>query len=227
MIGKINFVPGIGIHIMMPKAAAGKWWLAGGISPENAACAYRAINTPGSIWGPGPASKAESKLNLAIPGSYDLTEYGTLGWSSSVGWLGNNISYFSTGFNLNGCRPTIIAAVTGLNKVGTNDGLIGRTITFSIYTLPGLVIRFTVSGFEGTYTNSTAAAVVALSGGKGYVDGSCVVSGLLDPVIGSATVLLMTIGYPRFRGEMQAAAIYNTKLTAEQIAAVSSAMRQL
>ena len=56
---------------------AGGWWLAGGIDPDDCVAAYQPK---------GAASYAASKVNLANPGTYDLTNGNDPSWSASTGW---------------------------------------------------------------------------------------------------------------------------------------------
>ena len=56
---------------------AGDWWLAGGIDPDDCIAAYQPK---------GAASYAASKVNLANPGTYDLTNGNDPSWSASTGW---------------------------------------------------------------------------------------------------------------------------------------------
>lgn len=66
-------------------AAAGNWWDANGMLTSCTA-AYLAK---------GAASKAASKVNLVTPGTIDLTETGTVGWTSA-GWYPVVGAYMNT-----------------------------------------------------------------------------------------------------------------------------------
>jgi len=76
-------------------AGAGSWWLgpwpgfpaAAAIPAANCAAAYRAVDTPGSVWGAGPANIAESYVNLNAPGVNDLTlVLNPPPWAAATGW---------------------------------------------------------------------------------------------------------------------------------------------
>lgn len=64
------------------------WYLSGGISAANCVAAYRAI---------GAASYAASKVNLANPGTFNLTDPAAPSWAALDGWTGNGTKYLDTG----------------------------------------------------------------------------------------------------------------------------------
>ena len=66
------------------------WWLTGGIPAANCIAAYRAE---------GASSYATSKVNLANPGTYNLTPSTYMSWESMTGWwfVATLPKYFSTG----------------------------------------------------------------------------------------------------------------------------------
>lgn len=60
------------------------WWTNNGSIPAPVA-AYRAVSTPGSIWGAGPATLAASYVNFANPGTYNLATGTEPTWDATNG----------------------------------------------------------------------------------------------------------------------------------------------
>lgn len=63
------------------------WWLPCGCSPEDAVAAYRAK---------GAGSYEASKVNLANPGTYNLTEGVAPIWNATDGWIMDGTKYLLT-----------------------------------------------------------------------------------------------------------------------------------
>jgi hypothetical protein len=77
-------------NVYINEAAAGGWWLSGGISAANCIAAYAPK---------GAATYAASKINLANPGTYNAVDgaaYPT--WNVATGWTFNgSTQYLTTG----------------------------------------------------------------------------------------------------------------------------------
>jgi hypothetical protein len=112
--------------------AVGKWWLgpwpgfplAAAIPPVNCMLAYRAVNTPGSVWGAGPTNLAESYVNLNTPGTRDAySGSGNPVWDIT-GWLFNGASiYLKTGLFINDNYSFLIQYATQAPTMGAIDGV--------------------------------------------------------------------------------------------------------
>jgi len=86
---RIHFIPGIGIQVITPRAAA-KWWLTGGISPEYCIGAYHA----------GAQNYESSLINLVNPGVFTLTTPdGDIAWEYGV-WHMQNKRFYIANVNL-------------------------------------------------------------------------------------------------------------------------------
>lgn len=221
-------------------AVSANWWEAGGATGAVA------------VWqGKGAASKAASLINLANPGTYDLSENGSVTWASADGWSGfNSVGsiHLYTGSVISGtvARTVIVRATLGLN-VGTagiidlNDGT-GSGGSYSINAECGLrvVSGYIVYGGISQYTNYVYAASHGASETLGdvafYRDGTL----LTTPIsYGTLTQTIDTLAEgvhigkdtgastAYFDGYILAVAIYDNKLTADQVAAVSTAMAAL
>lgn len=96
-------------------AAVAPWYLSGGVDPSGCVAAYQAK---------GASSYAESKVNLANPGTYDLIDglaYPT--WDSVNGWAADGTSqYLDTGLtnlDLNNENATIIISYSNFISTGS------------------------------------------------------------------------------------------------------------
>lgn len=187
---------GIGLSLSMKQTGASAggggstpWYLAGGVDAANCVAAYLAK---------GAADYATSKVNLANPGTYTLSDppgdlsFGT--WkppvfSSDAGWYFNWDAHSSDGdFLTTGIIPTVSMTVICRCLHPTDTGgnqIIGATFEDVYETYFG--IAKTSNGFEycnGDYSVSYGSSniartfpddfVVALAGGKFYYNGGLV-----------------------------------------------------
>jgi hypothetical protein len=126
---------------VQPKSVAsgGGWWLAGGIAPANCVAAYQAK---------GATSKAASLVNLAQPGTYDLTETGTVNWDAVAGW---------TGFTSTTDYLTSTAVIPGANPISASIVFFyDAWFDGNFYALNGTNIRIlhTTDSYRGFFGNS-------------------------------------------------------------------------
>ena len=86
---------------------AGDWWLAGGIDPDDCIAAYQPK---------GAASYAASKVNLANPGTYDLTNGNDPSWSADNGWTfdGVNDHLYETTYEPTNTPFTVIVRLNNM-----------------------------------------------------------------------------------------------------------------
>ena len=214
-------------------AAAASWWLSGGVSAANAIAVYQPI---------GAASLAASYDNNAAPGNgladgtYDAAPGVAPTWASATGWTSGGASYLTTGvvpadgasmlvrYSVN---DTLDNAICG-ELVGPASGWFGFRF---LGQLSPDVIRFYGNGGLGSapYNSSVSNGVLGVAGTAGYINGISVIT--LVGVAG-ATGAIRLMGYygaeTRYmQGSIQAFALYNTTLSAAQVAAISAAMAAL
>lgn len=214
--------------------AAAPWWLAGGVSAANCVAAYQPK---------GAASLAASYVNLANPGTYDASApVAAPTFDTATGWTFNG----STQHLLTGIVP---ANLTYTYIVRFSDGPTsggGYSTVLSSYNGNSQCVWMSTkntAGYRmyghGNLLNSSGAAaaagVQAIVGNGAYFNGSS--EGTIPT--GSTPTPQITIatlnngGTPAtsttfaFNGKIQAIAIYNTTLTAPQVAAISAAMSLL
>jgi hypothetical protein len=211
--------------------ASSDWWLAGGISASNAVAVYKPV---------GADDLADSYINLANPGTYDATPGVAPTWDAVNGWTFNgSTQYLNSGVVFASHVWTIIIKFSGVPTSSSGrlfGALTGSTngIFLQPYAVPTILqFRNAGTGF-GTNQTSVGSGVLAISRNTLYRNG--VVSppatddteystGLPAMFIGGAS----SNGNPQnfIAGKIQALAIYNTTLTAAQVAAVTTEMQGL
>ena len=209
--------------------AAAAWWLSGGVSAANAIAVYQPI---------GAASLAASYTNLANPGTYNAAPGVAPTWAAVTGWTFNgSTQYLTTGVvPVNNQTWSIIgrfasATVSGGTVIGGgNSGL-----TTAILLQPRRAANSAVGYFSGQFLQVAPAmsdGVMAVAGIYGYRNAT-VESGTIPSAPGSFSACFVGAanngGSPLlyFSGSIQSIAIYNTTLSAAQVAAISSAMSAL
>ena len=203
--------------------AVAPWWLAGG-APEPVAV-YQPI---------GAASLAASYVNLVSPGTFDAAPGVAPTWDAATGWTFNGTSQHLT----TGVIPTSgYSWFARFANATTNNGYIFG-VTNGFHPNARLSFRYAIAGNQyenggaqttgSQYTSGVAAATTV-----GYRDGSpdtvtlAAWSGSTphDCYIGCRNSLGNPGGY--IAAQIAALAIYDTTLTAPQVAAVSAAMAAL
>ena len=207
-------------------SAASPWWLAGGAP------------TPVAAYQPkSAASLAASYVNLANPGTYDAAPGTAPGFDAATGWTFNGSSQYLT--------TSIIPATTAWSALvrlsdGTGNGQVfgnrrsGSNDGYHIHpTYVGTTIYFRNAG---NYNKSpvVASGVIGIVGKAAYINGASVgtidtSASLTDVQIFIGASLNKTDGAVTnyYNCKIQAFAIYNTTLTAPQVAAISAAMAAL
>lgn len=203
------------------------WWLAGGIDPSSVDGAYVAL---------GAASKAASLINLADPGTNDLTEAGTVTWSAVAGWSGfSAANYLQSAFPPDDNRGIILRVATmtgtviGIGACGVWDttNALGMTLrtsarvarrgssgstSFGASTIAALtagVIRSSNSSRQRAWANTSFTAIS---------DNTAITSAINMPIGRTVDGAGTYVDY--FAGYILAAVIYNAALTDDQAAAV-------
>lgn len=217
---------GIGLHIITPKsAAATAWWLSGGIPAANCIAAYQAK---------GAASYSASKVNLANPGTYDITDpAGAVTWDAVNGWAGVSGRYLSTNVVVTAQTWSCIIRFSNSTLTGSQE-MCGH-FTPSAY----FMIRPSNGGAVQSYNGNSVSVIPALAAGVYGIAGTFVYrNGILDggPIAGTwgaansnPFLLFGSLAPTRLWSgiKFQALVLYNTTIAAPQNLAVATAMAAL
>jgi hypothetical protein len=192
------------------------WYLSGGVNPANCIGAYAAK---------GAASLAASYVNLANPGTYDLT-LGSAPTLGANGWTFAGAQYLKTGITAAAGWTAIVkfsgaAVANGRLFAGEGDrrfGIVPNDATGVVY----------LYGSTLTKTPGLASGVLAIANSRGYRNG------VDDGAIASTGTNFSAIyigcrnigGSPSvyYSGNLAAISFYSSELTLAQIQAVGAAM---
>lgn len=213
------------------------WWEAGGAA--GAVAAYLAK---------GATSYAASKVNLVSPGTYDLTEVSTgasPSWSAARGWYAWTGKVFDTGiFPGMGTWTAICSVANCTNPPPQFAVMFGATGVVNggrLYLFAALQTYYVGTGPRYCAPNAktvlespvSSSAVYAIAGQTAYKNG--VFATALGGTPTTASISLKIGAYQeldgryyyRFYADICALSVYNTTLSAAQVAAVSAAMAAL
>lgn len=208
------------------------WWLAGDAPAPLAA--YQAI---------GAESQAASYINLANPGVYTITPTVAPSWNSTDGWVFSGSQYMNTNCIISPfttksvlCRfayaaPLSDGAVVGVRHSTATTAMLGVIPNSSFY---GGSKSAWLGRSPTYYAPAMTEGVLGLSGRNGFVNGLSV-GKTSNSYTGANTrptyigCIMATDPLPNtyFIGNIQAVALYDYELTADQVAAVSAAMAAL
>lgn len=237
--------PGVIPVSQMVSGALGSpiWWNPDGATPGyGGSCvgAYRAIDTVGSPWGPGPADYAASLINLANPGVNNLIEgNGAVPWNAATGWgfVAAALQYFNTGLiPANNQTWSALIQFDNVIPVGANDmlfGLLNDTATRNFGIRPSRL------GASVEYMNNSSGVIAPplLSGNLCFAGNNAYRNGVADGAIGG--IVADAISNPIYIGaralgadlpitaNIESIAFYNVVLTAPQVLARATAMAAL
>jgi hypothetical protein len=215
--------------MMMAGGGAVDWWLSGGIAAANCIAAYQPK---------GAADLATSYINLANPGTYNAAPGVAPTWAAGTGWAFNGTTQYLT----NGVVPSPAGSVLlrFANAAATTEFAFGllesEDAPFGRYYLsPNWT---TIAGVR--YGNGTGltvgpaltSGVIGMAGHTAYRNGA---SDGITADDGRAITKTVFIGagnnYDTFVRycpiDILALAIYDTTITAPQVAAVTTAMQAL
>ena len=208
-------------------AASDSWWLSGGISAANAIAVYQPK---------GADDLADSYVNLANPGTYNAAPGVAPTWASGTGWTFNgSTQYLDSGVTVTSTY-SVIGRLAGWSGWGNSpfgcvNPLNGHIFRINAQQAGGSILWYNLSStlqVTGTVTDS----VLALGGTIPYRDGVALAA--TSGLVGTPNSLYVgahhnTFGNPDtfMTGQIAALAIYDTTLTAPQVAAVSAAMAAL
>ena len=205
----------------------GGWWLLGGVNASNCVAAYRMK---------GAGSQQASKINLANPGTYNAVSgsYDPVTYNESRGWIvaPNNYTPASTGIGPAVASWSLICQfANGANTSGRCLGGCGlSTCGFLLYRRHYAAPNYAtwINGGSLTHTSSLVAGNMAMAGSTAYLNGTAV--GTIpspSPVPYSGNNYIgvdYADGGFNAGSDLIAWAIYNTTLTAVQVAAICEAM---
>jgi hypothetical protein len=221
---RVYTVPGIGIEMrpsLATPAASASWWV---VSGKTCVAAYQPK---------GAASYAASKVNLAQPGMYNLSDpQGAVSWSAEQGWA----------FVL----PGSLALLTGLPAAAYYTVLVNAWISTSGMSNGGRLFCTYTSNFEirpsvvettwvragRTYADGVNSSAARHTWGMAfltcYLDGAAVGAVTNNGMPADGPMIGNRNGYDRqMDGWVYAVATYADELTAGEVATVSAAMAAL
>ena len=196
------------------------WWRGGDDSIADA-------DVDGAWQGIGAASQSASLTDLSGNGN---TLTGTVSsWNASSGWVFTGSQNLNTGITLPPSDANITLAIrySGAGSTAYIMGLwSGSAGGLAAMQASSTLIVYNHND-QKQHTSSANNGVAVLSGVLGYYNGSQVVSGFSFTDHKTTTVRIGGANGLFFSGSIQAAAIYNTNLSASQVSALSTAMAAL
>lgn len=217
-------------------AAAVPWWLAGGVEAANAIAVYQPK---------GAASLAASYSNLANPGTYDAAPGVAPTWASATGWTFSGTEYLLSSLSPNQRPLTYILRIKTTGTTGYRT-LIGGDASGDAYSFDltattnvprllkqnAVLIGNATSGFASGADTVVAVTYSAAGAYSHHLNGSGNGSGTNNIAPGSSDTMVFGMQRPiapqqPYNGKIFAIAVYNTTLTAPQVAAVSATMAAL
>ena len=205
------------------------WYLSGGIAAQSCLAAWQPI---------GAASKTESYINLANPGTYDASVGTSPAWDSAIGWTfdGNVPQYLVTGLGVN----NILAALVRYSNRGSLNGCAfgGRVAAYNQQGF-GILPRSQADGLaQFDFGKRLTAVCVPASGVIGISGTFCFVNGAkqLGTVAGStvqtdgAYIGVYNQGGSvgsQWSGSIAAIDVFSDVLTDSQVSALTIAMQGL
>lgn len=202
--------------------AAAQWWLSGGVSAANAIAVYQPK---------GAASLAASYTNLANPGTYTAAPGVAPTFDAATGWTFNGSSqYLTTGVNPSGSWSMLLRMANAPAATRYIAGVSATNQAFFFLNVATAVLFYNNTAATGgiNKTGAPGADVLAIAGVNAYRNGS-VVSGTM-PGTAQATAAVeigRVAGTNFYSGDILAFALYDTTLSAAQVAAISAAMAAL
>ncbi len=198
--------------------AAAQWWLSGGVSASNAIAVYQPK---------GAASLAASYTNLANPGTYTAAPGTAPTFDTATGWTFNgSTQYLSTGIIPPTSAWTYLCRFSNATG-GQLFGFYSGAATTTVFPNTG-GFRYYYNRAELKKASGVTSGVIGVAGSTAYLDGADD-GAIAIPWTGNTTnIVLLGFGnVTRYNGKIQALAIYDTTLSAAQVAAISAAMAAL
>ena len=215
----------------VPSSAVVPWYLSGGIASANCIGAYQAK---------GAADIAASYVNLANPGTYNLTTADAPSFNTSSGWTFNGTSdHLNTGITAENDQSwTLVVRGKSTNDTGYR-GFIGSYYNGGSY--QGIAISAVWLTDQAIIWNGATIVinpsivnegVFIVTGNKFYIDGTKTgadigsLAGTFYPIsIGALQHNTSKFAY--LAGYIYAAAIYDVALSQPQVTALTTALAAL
>lgn len=205
------------------------WYLAGGIAPASCVAAYRATGT---------ADIAASYVNLANPGTYNLTTTSAPTWASDTGWTFNGTDeYLDTGVTpVNDQTWSMFVAIdvssSGTTAVGTYSD-VAPAHAFAITPTDTFPVGRTYwSGGKAAIPQTALSGIMGFAGTTAYFHDDAEASAIAEAAgalnsiyVGALHTNTASVYY--WGGTISALVIYNTTLSAAQVDALVDAMSAL
>lgn len=191
----------------------------------------------------GASSLAASYVNLANPGTYDAAPGVAPTFDAATGWTFDGLTQYLTTNVTPSAGWTAYARFSDVTNTGY--AIVSQFSSISTSTIQGLApgrgtgpaVRYAYGNITGVSTRDVApnltAGVLAIAGPNCYRNGSsdgAISNAFTDtsaPFAIGARKIPSTAADLFLSGRIQAVAIYNSTLTAPQVAAISAAMAAL
>jgi hypothetical protein len=225
-------IPGHGLTVTQGRATlhagAASWWLEGGVAAANAIVVYQPK---------GAASLAASYTNLANPGTYNAAPGKAPAFDTATGWgftAASSQYLISSGFAIaNDQTASVLVRVSDVAATGRRVA-IGFNNEFWISPSWDATYKFYVSrgGSQKLYTPIATSGVLGTAGLANYLNGASLGNHSAQSASGNITSFAIgansaTSPANYLTGNVLAFALYNTTLSAPQVAAISAAMAAL
>ena len=203
-------------------AAAANWWETGGAT--SAVAVYQPK---------GAASLAASYINLANPGTYDAAPGSAPTWDTTNGWIFNGSSQYLLASYSFTATTTLLVRAALAPTAGSFRPLVYSVSApsyFGIRSANANAVQFVYGNTPKVTTASNlSAGVYGMTSADGYLNGTLDKSwsDTLGIISSGFSVGATSAGAAFLACTVQAIAIYDTTLTAPQVAAVSAAMAAL
>lgn len=195
-----------------------EWWMAAGVRPI---AAYQPK---------GAASLAQSYINLANPGTYNAAPGLAPTFDSARGWLFTNSTNLNTNIVINSAH-TLVARVANVDAGSSGQVLGGQsTNRFYMYPRQNSKKQYGYGSYTPSYSPAMTSGVMALSSAGAYADGvklGDITAGAWTEMAETAKIAFGMGGGYGMIGDIVAGAVFNTPLSAAQVAALSTAMANL
>lgn len=200
-----------------------RWWLKGGVRPDQCVAAYQPIRA---------ASLLASYINLANPGKYNAAPGVAPTFDASTGWIFDGTTqYLDTSIYAENSQWSMIIG-GGPARAGASDFSGTPYKRFSLLATTPTGAGYGAGSGNEVGSNNIITHSIAIAGLDGYANGIYDISGTGSWTgAGTKTVNIgainTTIGRYFYQGLIKSLAIYNITLTAAQVSAITTAMKAL
>jgi len=209
------------------------WWQEGGILGTNVVAAYQPK---------GASSLANSYINIANPGTHDLTTTAAPVWNAENGWGGNGIStYLDTGILFDSLYSSVMRFSDLVPDMTSSSVLLGtyssgRRFQIGLGYIESDYMAYSWGGTTLNVAPFLNSGTVASTPNKAYRDGilDANINGVWTPGVNPVSLYLLAYhnvmaggAVANVEANVQSSAIYNSELTPDQVLAIHNAMLAL